>query len=719
LDQSEKLGGRPVASSSNCPFKGFIDHFGLVDLGFSGNPFTWCNQRQGNATIKERLDRGIANLNWIHVHPKFSLKHIPASTSDHNPILLNTAHPSSLLPRPFRFEEFWTKDPSCGVVIDAAWKISVNGSPAHCLVKKQHRTKSSLLRWNHSHFGNIQVKIKSTLSKLDQIQQSPPPPSPLSFSVEQNLKIALDDLLLKEEILWRSKSRENWLSCNDLNTKFFHSSTIIRRRSNAINFLKSNEGIWLSDRAAIGGSFVSHFSNLFTSSCPPIEEEMLDLFPSVITDDDNNFLCSIPTEPEVISAFSSLGSTKAPVPDGFTALFYKKYWPSVRADVLACIGNFFINNHLLNEHNHTFIALVPKQTGSHTVHQFRPISLCNIVYKIISKVLANRFKTLLPKIISPFQSAFVPGRNIQDNSILAHELLHNFNNKKGKGGLMFLKLDMEKAFDKMEWPFILSIMKKLGFHPIWISWIETCISSSHFSILINGSSFGNFSPGRGLRQGDPVSPFLFILGSEVLSHLLQREETLGNIRGMIIAKSNPAIHHLLFADDLLLFGKATISEACSIKLCLDKYCLWSGQTINASKSSIRFSKNSNPTTTLNILSIFPYKVNPQSSTYLGLPIMIGKSKKVAFQGIMDKVNSKIEGWKAKSLSQAGRLVPIKDVAAAIPSYAISTFMLLASFCQKLDQSFKKFWWGFPFPRKLEIWLSNHGVPSASQSLLEG
>jgi hypothetical protein len=281
---------------------------------------------------------------------------------------------------------------------------------------------------------------------------------------------------------------------------------------------------------------------------------------------------------------------------------------------------------------------------------------------------------------------------------------------------MFLKLDMEKAFDKMEWPFILSIMKKLGFHSIWISWIETCISSSHFSILINESSFGNFSPGRGLRQRDPLSPFLFILGSEVLSRLLQREETLGNIKGMKIARSNPAIHHLLFADDLLLFGKATISEACSFKLCLDKYCLWLGQTINASKSSIRFSKNSNPTTTSNILSIFPYKVNPQSSTYLGLPIMIGKSKKAAFQGIMDKVNSKIEGWKAKSLSQVGRLVLIKAVSAAIPSYAMSTFMLLASFCQKLDQSFKNFWWGFPSKKTRNLTLKSWGSLCIPKSL---
>jgi hypothetical protein len=256
---------------------------------------------------------------------------------------------------------------------------------------------------------------------------------------------------------------------------------------------------------------------------------------------------------------------------------------------------------------------------------------------------------------------------------------------------MFLKLDMEKAFDKMEWSFILAIMKKLGFHSTWTRWIETCISSTSFSILINGSSFGMFSPGRGLRQGDLLSPFLFILGSEALSRLLLREEQNGKIRGMKIARNNPSIHHLLFADDLLIFGKASISEATTLKKCLDKYCLWSGQTINATKSSIRFSKNTNPTTSSNILNILPFSASLKSSIYLGLPILIGKSKREAFQGIIDKVSSKIEGWKAKTLSQAGRLVLIKAVAATIPSYAMSTFMLPASISLKLDRLFKNFW----------------------------
>jgi hypothetical protein len=509
------------------------------------------------------------------------------------------------------------------------------------------------------------------------------------------LKKEHDDLLIKEESLWRTKSRDTWLKCKELNTKYFHSSTLIRRRSNSVNFLKTSEGAWVSARTEIGGTFVSHFSNLFSSSAPPNDPEMLNLFEPVITAEDNQFLCAIPTDQEVFLALSSLGSSKAPGPDGFTALFYKKYWSVVKEEVLGCIKNFFQNHFLLKELNHTHIALIPKQSGSHTVHHFRPISLCNIIYKIITKLLSTRLKSMLPKIISPLQSAFVPSRNIQDNTILAHELLHSFKTKKGKGGFMFLNLDMEKAFDKMEWGFILSVMSKLGFHSSWINWIRVCISSSTFSILINGSPFGLFSPTRGLRQGDPLSPFLFILGAEVLSRLLFKEEAAGNIKGLKISKSSPAIHHLLFADDLLIFGKATPKEASCIHSCLKKYCLWSGQSINNGKSSIKFSKNTNPTTAELILDILPFSSFPSRSLYLGLPILFGNSKHSAFLNIIDKVKTKVDGWRAKSLSQAGRLVLIKSVAAAIPSYAMSTFLLPNSICSQLDKVFKNFWWGFP------------------------
>jgi hypothetical protein len=189
---------------------------------------------------------------------------------------------------------------------------------------------------------------------------------------------------------------------------------------------------------------------------------------------------------------------------------------------------------------------------------------------------------------------------------------------------------------------------------------------------------------------NPLSPFLFILGAEVLSRLLFREKAAGNIKGLKISKSSPAIHHLLFADDILIFGKATPKEATCIHSCLKKYCLWSSQSINNGKSSIKFSKNINPATAELILDILPFSSFPSRSLYLGLLILFGNSKHSAFLNIIDKVKTKVDGWRAKSLSQAGRLVLIKSVVAAIPSYAMSTFLLPNSICSQLDKVFKNF-----------------------------
>jgi hypothetical protein len=334
----------------------------------------------------------------------------------------------------------------------------------------------ALKAWNSSYFGNIQKCIAHTLNHLDHVQQSPP--TSYTFDQELQLQNILDNLLLQEESLRHNKSRETWLICRDLNTKFFHTSTIIKRRRNAIDFLRLPFGVWSSEQQEIGNCFTSHFQSIFNSSRPNLDEDLLSLFDNCISLEENASICEIPTEQEIFMALSEMGSTKAPGLYGFTALFYKKYWYIVKDEVLSSVWDFFGQNK-----NHTFIALVPKKLGASSVHQFRPISLCNVIYKIISKILANRFKGLLHHFISPFQSAFVPSRNIQDNSILIHELFNSINSKRGRGGLMAIKIDMEKAFDRIEWSFIFAILSKLGFAPMWISWIRICITTHHFPFL--------------------------------------------------------------------------------------------------------------------------------------------------------------------------------------------------------------------------------------------
>jgi hypothetical protein len=211
--------------------------------------------------------------------------HLSAWGSDHNPLLLDTVQFEVSLSRPFKFEEFWTHHLDCYSTITLASSPNCFGSPGHILNQKLCSTKAALKLWNRLSFGNIQHQIISLTSQLDALQHSP---NFTNFSFkEQSLQKAIDNLMRQEEILWRNKSREQWLSCKDLNTKFFHLSTIIKRRRNAIDFLKLSSGAWVFDRQTIGNILCIHFVDLFASSQPSLLNELLNLFDHTISSEDN------------------------------------------------------------------------------------------------------------------------------------------------------------------------------------------------------------------------------------------------------------------------------------------------------------------------------------------------------------------------------------------------------------------------------------------------
>ena len=216
--------------------------------------------------------------------------------------------------------------------------------------------------------------------------------------------------------------------------------------------------------------------------------------------------------------------------------------------------------------------------------EFRTISLCNTTYKIISKVLAKRFKVILPNIISKNQSAFTPDCLITNNVLVAFEFMHYLNHKsEGKENYMSIKLDMSKAFDRVEWNFIKGVIEKLGFVEKWIDLIMNCVSSVSYSILINGEACGNISPSRGIRQGDPLSPGLFLLCVEGFSALIHEATRNQQINGISIYRGCPLITHLFFADNSLLFCKAKDQECHALVNILNRYEEASGQKINTDK----------------------------------------------------------------------------------------------------------------------------------------
>lgn len=312
--------------------------------------------------------------------------------------------------------------------------------------------------------------------------------------------------------MWKQKSCELWLKEGDRNTKFFHLSTIIRWRRNHIDAIKSEEGHWVTSPTQIKQTILSSFKNLYAKEFVSFPEHLDNLMTNCITEEDNDLLKKIPSREEIKETLFHMHDLKAPSPDGFPALFYKEFWPTVGDAVTNAVLSFFTNGCLPREANSSLIVLIPKSANPTTANNFHPISLCNFVYKVISKILVTNQRPILDKIISPCQSAFIPGRWITENQVIAHELLHSFKMRKVKSGFMALKIDLQKAYDRFNWNFIHAILKNLGFNAMFINWILTCINSVSFEVLVNGGKTGQFNPSRGLRQGDLLSPYLFILG---------------------------------------------------------------------------------------------------------------------------------------------------------------------------------------------------------------
>lgn len=275
-----------------------------------------------------------------------------------------------------------------------------------------------------------------------------------------------------------------------------------------------------------------------------------------------------------------------------TPIFFQQFWNIVKGDLIAAISSFFHSGNLLKSINETVITLIPKVDAPILVSQFRPISLCNVIYRVISKILVNRLKPFLKYCISSNQSAFIPGRQILDNEVIAHEFIHCLHNRRtGTNTHMALKLDMSKAYDRIERVFLAKVMQKMGVCPKWIQWIMKCVSSVTYTFNINGEKNGYVKPTRGLQQGDFLSPYLLVIISEGFSSLLQQAMQCKRLTGLKIAQYCPAVSHLFFADDTLIFCKVIDEEARKIMHILSTYGAASGQMINVDKSVVFFSKN--------------------------------------------------------------------------------------------------------------------------------
>ena len=378
---------------------------------------------------------------------------------------------------------------------------------------------------------------------------------------------------------------------------------------------------------------------------------ILEVIQPLVTEDMNISLTREFTRQEVEIALKDMAPLKALGPDGMPPIFFQSFWRLIGDDVSKAVLDFLNSCHIPKEFNFTYVTLIPKMKNPKKISEFRPISLCNVIYKLISKVLANCLKPLLPSIVSENQSAFQASKVITDNILMAFETLHYMkNHQTGNTSFMALKLDMSKAYNRVEWSFVECLLKKMGFHSKWVDLMMECITTISYSILINGEPSHTIHPSRGLRQRDPLSPYIFLLCTEGLHGLLTRAAASGDIRGISICRNEPRLTHLFFADNSLLFCRASIQECMHIQALLSTYEEASRQKLNRDKTTLFFSKITDTEIQDSIKDLLGVLEIKQYEKYLGLPSFVGRNKKASLAFIKEQVWKKLQGWKEKLLS---------------------------------------------------------------------
>eukprot|EP00253_Pinus_taeda_P033659 PITA_33659 len=538
--------------------------------------------------------------------------------------------------------------------------------------QKLKHLKGKIKLWNRTVFDNIHHGKANIEQEMKQLQQKiiTQGRSNDLADKEKTLEKELIEKEKQEEVLWKQKSRIRWLKEGEKNTRFFHNTTIQRRMHNNITHIQNEQGEKLEKHEEIEAELLNHFKKVHKEPSIHRTQAIRNItsnIPKLVIYQHNQMLLKPVYLQELDSTVKQLKARKAPGPDGFTSNFFHHFWELIRQEVLQVVEESRILRWMFPGINATFLALIPKVEKPCKPDKFRPIALCKIIYKIISKIIATRLKLLLPLIISPEQSGYVEGRQITDGIILTHEIIHSLKISKKPG--MLLKLDLSKAFDSLNWDYLEKILLAFGFNAAWVRWIMSLLTSSFFSVLINGIPSETFRPSRGIRQGDPLSPFLFIIAAEGLGCSIKQAQHQNRLRGIVI-HNTPAATHQQFVDDTMLYGHPSVQEARQLKTLLADFSEASGASINLSKSQIFFF-NTPFAIQSAILRILQFSLAKLPSSYFGAPLMASRLKHAAWNSFLEKLETRLSLWTHRSLNMASRLVLIKAILQAMPLYIFS------------------------------------------------
>ncbi|PKU77540.1 Putative ribonuclease H protein [Dendrobium catenatum] len=693
LSQDEKKGGKRFTFSAGA--QEMVDALArndLHDLGFTGPKFTWSNNKDAASRIWVRLDRILINSEGLGAAPLAVVKHLPRLASDHCPLLLGLGTSAGALSfKWLRFEDVWMSYPASWKIVHQAWTRSDYGPPAEVANRKCSRTLRALFYWSRSRVRELSKQKDDLEGRIQALQLLDCSAEGLSVEQETELRMVVGEFsetLARLATWWRQRAKVRWIEEGDANSHFFHSMASARRRSNRVNEVKLSDGASTADPAIIHNEFWEFFSRKWRA-----RDIGVDNWPEfgpeeVLSQQARDILDADVTEEEITKAVFSMGNNRAPGMDGITSSFLKFYWSIIKYDVCIAIKDFFITNHMCETWKDTLVILLPKNMAANTPALFRPISLCQTFYKIVAKILVFRLKPFLNGIIGEEQGVFVPGRSISGHGLLAQEVLCKFQHSTKKDGLMAIKVDMEQAYDCMAWDTLRRVMEAMGFSGKFITWIMHCTTNPRFSFLLNGGRSKWISALSGFRQGCPLSPYLFILCSQLLTKAFHRG---GRSLGVQLIPNGERVSHLLYADDILVFAEASRVNASKVQEILEEYCLWTGQRVHNAKSAILVNKRCPRWKCRRLAKVLGFRL-VESLEYLGLPLLMRKPVATDFSKILKNANDKINVWGKRHLSIAGRATLIRSALQTIPLYCMTLSGVPRGVLAAIDKIGRQFLW---------------------------
>ncbi|CAM8930538.1 unnamed protein product [Rhodiola kirilowii] len=671
----EKKGGNQDDDGSMDAFNQFHMDAGVSDVGFKGNPFTWCNNQRGESRVWERLDRVLYNDQAFCKFPNMQVQHLDRVKSDHCPLLidLEVKDRKSFF---FHYLKIWEEHPASFYdVVKEAWSGNIHPNPILNLGLNLKRVRVRLKAWNWAVFGCTKKRMRDLKIKIQVFERR------LQEGYDDvinsdllNCKMMLDDAIRQDLNLLKEKARVRWLKDGDVNSAFFHGAIKMRRNQSRVNFVVDEDSIAPTPEQ-IGAEAVGFYSNLLTGHTPPPPPPPPDAFgyfDKVISDEENDSLSRCPTNEEILQELKSMSDDSAPGPDGFTSHFFVFFWNLIKVDVMKAVTGFFFGLQIPSIIGGTYLTLIPKAPNPASIADLRLISLCNVVHKLFSRVLNSRLSCILHKLVSAEQVGFVKGRSIIENIGLGHDLLFDFK-RKTEGSNIMIKLDMSKAYDRISWSFILAALRASGCCENFVDLVFRCISSSWFSIKWDGRRYGHFKSSQGLRQGDPLSPTLFVIAMEWLTKDINHAVDESLVLGYQTGVTWRYINSLMFADDILLFTNGCKRSLENLMVIIQDFCDYSGQQLNNEKSFIFFPKDMR---------------RERQKTLLD----ITKFHKGTFPSLEEKIRKRIRGWMKNLLSSGGKITLIDSVLNSVGIHCMSILPIPITVLNRVGSILRSFLW---------------------------